>query len=146
MIREHGNMWSIFGSTDYFIVTTNSYVRGNGQLVMGRGAAFQLKRHFPELPAVAGRVILHLGIYGMIWLLRPREVIGLFQVKKHFKDNARIDLIVMATNILRAKARDCPEKRFDMNFPGIGNGHLKESDVLPIIEVLPDNVHIWTYA
>ena len=52
-------------------------------------------------------------------------------------------IIEKATELLNLLAENRPEQRWDINFPGIGNGYLKREDVLKIIENLPDNVYVW---
>ena len=147
MIRETGNMWSVFDTADYFLVTTNSYIRNDGELVMGRGIARQAKRRFPGLSAILGDRIQHLSLYG----LEITEVsdltawIGAFQVKRHYMYPAETDIIKYATGKLKALAEQFPRVRYDLNFPGIGCGKLTKDQVTPIIEVLPDNVHVWTF-
>ena len=145
MIRETGDMWSIYEMTDFYIVTTNSYIRKDGSLVMGRGAAKQVASHLPQIPAQLARQTTHLGTYGVIIHLREPTHIGAFQVKHHFGDAAQLSLIKHSTIMLRNIAHALPSHRFDMNFPGIGNGRLSYDAVLPIIVTLPDNVHIWTF-
>ncbi len=145
MIREHGNMWSIFKETDYFIFTGNSFIRGDGELVMGRGMAKQVKQRFPTVPQELGCEIPHNGKYALKFCMVDGHEIGVFQVKQHFMDDAQLSLIELSTQSLRVLANEETDKRFDMNYPGIGYGRRKQSDVAPIIDTLPDNVHIWTY-
>jgi hypothetical protein len=142
MKLEQGNMWSIYDETDYFIVTTNSYIRTDGAVVMGRGIAKQLAARVPKIPYILGDLIDHLTEYGVIMVRKH----GAFQVKYHFKDPADLGLIHRAVFDLTQYAEAVPTKRFDMNFPGIGNGHLAYDDVLPLLQPLPDNVHVWTFG
>jgi len=145
MNHEQGDMWSVFDETDFFLVTTNSYIRQDGALVMGRGIAKQLANRFPHMPYNFANQTTHLGTYGLIIHLRDDTHLGAFQVKHHYSDAATLSLIQYSTNHLYNLANRLPSKRFDMNFPGIGNGRLPYDEVLPIIETLPNNVHIWTY-
>ena len=75
---------------------------------------------------------------------------GCFMVKDHWMEKAKLSLIkdscLDLCDILDSVAvvHDSPI-RVDLNFPGIGNGGLPREDVLPIIEQLPDNVHVWEY-
>lgn len=151
MKYEWGNMWSIWNTTDFFIVTTNSSVRYDGELVMGRGLAAQLKRRCPDLPAAAGQHIENLGTYGLLllgpWAYRQgTPQVGLFQVKHHFARPANVHLIHRSTHMLKILALKHPDKRFDLNFPGIGYGKLEVGEVAPIIEQLPDNIHVWRWG
>ena len=147
MKREFGNMWTIFDHTDNFIITTNSYIRADGALVMGRGIAAEVKARYPHVPHELGAMINHLSLYGLVTLMTKQGLptISAFQVKYHYSDPATLELIQYSTTYLDTLASEIPECRFDMNFPGIGNGKLAYDDVLPIVQQLPDNVHIWTF-
>jgi len=147
MILEKGDMWSIFEKTDFFFFTANSFLNIRNELVMGRGMALEVKKKFPKVPSGFRGQIEHLGYYGLAIALigLPSTSIGAFQVKYHFKNKAELALIHQSTGKLERYASiEFPECRFDLNFPGIGYGGLKYKDVLPIIQKLPDNVHVWT--
>lgn len=151
MLLERGNMWDVFGKTSWFLVTTNPIVRKDGACVMGRGIALQAAKQFPELPYDLGRMItlmnkdkqhLNAGLVGEY----SGQWMGYFMVKEHWQHVAK-------PNVIRKSVRDLMDdmflakpERVDLNFPGIGNGKLKREDVLPLIEQLPDNVHVWEYG
>jgi hypothetical protein len=148
-----GNLWD--SKDDLILVTCNSYLRKDGALVMGRGAALELKEKYPGLPRSFGAWIEdtcgHLGEYGVIVfpliLLKVKEgswkYRGVFQVKKHFKFPAQLDVIEHSCNILLDVMKSNHIKTTSMNFPGIGFGQLKYEDVLPIVEKLPDSVTLY---
>lgn len=144
MILEHGDMWDIFDYTNHFIFTGNNYIKQNGALVMGRGIAREVRDRFPGVDLAIGKQVDVRTKHGFYGLILGRHI-GVFQVKRHFGEAADLGLISDSAFILSDVAGRNPENRFDMNFPGIGNGHLKYNDVLPIIQNLPDNVHIWTF-
>lgn len=127
------------------LFTGNSYINKKGELVMGRGAALDVKKQFPDLPKKFGDCITVAGKeYGVILITQfPLHTMGVFQVKYHYKDNADILLIKNSTEKLKKYALKAPNLIFHMNFPGIGWGGLTEKQVMPIIESLPDNV--WIY-
>jgi hypothetical protein len=135
------------GAERVLLVTTNSFVRQDGALVMGRGAAKTAMLKWPRLPYSLGKYIDHLGEYnvGIITDNNLSLHIGAFQVKYHFKDEADLDLIARSVAELTAITNKKPDWRFDMNFPGIGNGHKAYEDVAPLLDSLPDNVHVWTF-
>jgi len=150
MILEYGNMWSIWSKTDLFLITTNSFVKHTGQLVMGAGIARQARDRFPSLDTTLGQAIRetcgHLGEYGLFISPRwPATRLGLFQVKRHWSTDAILDLIHQSADQLTQWASTHPDCRIDLNFPGIGNGRLSPDQVLPVIKQLPDNVHVWQY-
>ena len=152
----NGNMWGGSGS---FIITTNSFVKKDGNLVMGRGIAKQACNMFKETssqPNIAshfGKAIKdtsgHLGEYNLI-LPHPFHhkdlaySIGAFQVKYHWADKADYDLIRRSTIVTRWFALTWHWVTINLNFPGIGNGHLDKDKVYDIVRVLPDNVIIWS--
>jgi hypothetical protein len=150
-----GNLWD--SRDDLILVTCNSYIKKDGALVMGRGAALEMKTKFPKIDYRFGKMInyysKHLGYYG-VFILDPNagpaeyvpseQKLGIFQVKYHFKDKADLLLIKMST---RELVRDFYKYSFlhtvSMNFPGIGYGGISREDVLPIIEGLSDQVTIY---
>lgn len=143
---ERGNMWNAFHDTDAFCITTNSYIRNDGELVMGRGIAKVAKQTFDDLPKAFGEKIDHLETYGLMPSNRNEiDKFVAFQVKTHFRNQADLDLIQKSAGGLLQMAEKYPNKRFDLNFPGIGNGGRNQSEVMPIIEDLPKNVHIWRF-
>lgn len=147
---ERGNMWNAFHKTDAFCITTNSYIRNDGEVVMGRGIAKQTKNLFEDLPLALGKKIKsscgHLGTYGAIPTNRnENDKFVAFQVKTHFKNKATVALIEKSAKKLGRMAFKYEDKRFDLNFPGIGNGGLDESEVMPVVEDLPQNVHVWRF-
>jgi hypothetical protein len=148
---ERGNMWNAFEDTDAFCITTNSYIRKDGEVVMGRGIAKQTKKLFGDLPLALGNKIKercgHLGTYGVLPTNRnENDKFVAFQVKTHFKNDATIALIENSAKLLGRMAFKYDDKRFDLNFPGIGNGGLDQSEVKPVItDFLPDNVHVWRF-
>lgn len=157
MILEKGNMWDVFGNTDLFLITTNPIRRKDGALVMGRGIALEAAKKFPHLPYVFGKQVAYderyqdytdalypsscnvVGKFG-----DQNQKMGYFMVKRHWRLPADLNVIAISTKQL---ARLAPlVDRIDLNFPGIGNGRIGRDQVLPIIEGLPDNVHVWEYG
>lgn len=144
---EKGNMWDVFGKTDLFLITTNPIINKSGGLVMGRGIAKQMKDSFPGSDVELARMVRafphnHIGnlycepVFG-------RQQVGYFMVKTHWAEPASLPVIMRSTAELIEAATH--RKRIDLNFPGIGNGKLPRETVLPLMEYLPDNVHIWEY-
>lgn len=142
-----GDMRTVINQVDHFIVTTNSFIKTNGAVVMGRGLAKQVRDSFPGVDKALGQEIVRVtglkqgGKYGLL-LGNP---LSAFQVKYHFKDTADIELIEFSTDMLHREALVNPNKKYALNFPGIGNGKLSYDEVKPIIDELPDNVQVWTF-
>lgn len=140
-IYRQGNMWSVFDEVDHFVITTNSFIKNNGAVVMGAGIAKQVRDTYPGIDQVIGAAIQHMGTYNVI----IGGKIGVFQVKYHFKDAADLALITASTAALASIATSNPAKIYALNFPGIGNGKLSYNSVKPVVDLLPDNVQIWTF-
>jgi hypothetical protein len=148
MIRHKGDMWTAWPTAGLFLVTTNSYLNQRGELVMGRGMAWQARRRFGGLPKAFGEAIAarcgHLGEYGLLISERwPEARVGALQVKRHWVSRASLSLIRKSTHMLSAWAEEHPDVQIHLNMPGVGNGRRSLQEVLPIMEVLPDNVHVW---
>jgi hypothetical protein len=135
-------------AVDHFIITTNAIVKRNGALVMGAGIAKRVRDNNPGVDVLAGQAVERLrppgsGRYGLI--LNVKGQLGLFQVKRHYKDTADINLIRYSTMMLHSHAVSNPETTYALNFPGIGNGRLSIAEVSPCIDYLPNNVQVWTF-
>lgn len=147
----YGNMWSVFTSVDLFCITTNSIIRKDGELVMGRGIAQQARNKFPGLGLALGTAISEAGmnskIYGLLlspnW---PVKKLAAFQVKVNWQAKADLDIVKESAKALGHWAKTNPDKTIALNFPGIGNGRLDYDDVLEIVKHLPDNVTLWKFA
>lgn len=121
-------------------ITTNGYVRKDGQAVMGRGVALQAKTKWPDLPARLGAHLQHEG--NTVHFFSDLRCYT-FPVKAVWDRPALPSLILESAEVLAAWARSCPEERFLLVRPGCGNGQLKWQHVEPLIApVLPDNVYI----
>lgn len=147
---QFGDMLECIVPGPVYLVTTNSFIKRDGCLVMGRGAAKQLALQKPILPKILGRLIAndcgHLGEYNVgIYTGGSQVSCGAFQVKYHWGDAADIELIKRSTDCLIELANSKPDVEFHLNYPGIGNGRLDIDLVEPIIDRLPDNVNVWRF-
>lgn len=127
-------------SANLYMFTGNSFVKRNGALVMGRGAARQVRDSYPGVDRGFGRHIMHLGEYSIV-ILGERNL-GVFQVKRNFSAKAELELIQNSTAALAAYAETF-QRAIYMNYPGIGNGGLIQTDVAPLLQSLPDNVFLY---
>lgn len=143
-----GNMLDSLHLCDYAFITTNSFVKRDGKLVMGRGIAQQVRDSYPGIDYDFGTRILKekafLKEYNLLHS-RVHPKFYAFQVKYHWFSEADLKLIENSCKMLKLRAELEEHNIFFLNFPGIGNGKLSREDVLPLIEDLPDNVTIWEY-
>lgn len=147
MIRL-GNMWEHRNEYSAVLFTGNSWIKQNGALVMGRGAALYARNNFQGLDLAIGQRIVntcgHMGEYNIIVFTRgPFMGLGVLQVKFHFRDDADIALIERSLNVLSNRALAHPNARYACNYPGIGAGRLGMNQVEPLLQGLPDNIDIW---
>lgn len=139
----------LWNSKDTLIlVTGNSYITKDSKLVMGRGAAKEAVERFPGIDYSIGKMIkdrdAHLQRYGVLIDKFTTEklsyqLLGVFQVKYHFKDIADLQLIKYSCDVLSTFVLPWINS-VSINFPGIGYGNRTMEEVLPIISHLPDNV------
>ena len=136
--------------TNILLFTANSYLRKDGDLVMGAGAARLVKENYHLVPQGIGRQITHLSEYNLKWYsiqghqnTYPAFWLGAFQVKFSFNQPADLQLIKNSCSKLSSVAERRPDHTFHLNFPGIGNGKLKFDHVSPIVADLPNNVNLY---
>ena len=171
MKLKYGNLMESMTQYDCTFVTTNAAVKNNGELVMGRGFAKSIATQHPEVPRAAGRAIkkqqnmvadvekrygiqhvnyLSYGIIPDVYIERHEDYytksIGLFQVKYHWSQPADIDLVKKSVKQLADYARIFEYMDYAVNYPAIGNGRLAKQLIEPIINTLPDNVHVWQFS
>jgi hypothetical protein len=125
------------------IVTANSFIiTRQEKLLMERGTALELRQMVPNIEFVFGKMIIetcgHLGVYGLLM----NGKYGAAQIKYDFRDNADLGLIAVSMGILADKAK-ANGHTYNINYPGIGHGGLSKAEVNPLLEILPDNVHVW---
>lgn len=149
-----GNLWDSID--DLILVTGNMYITKDNKLVMGRGAALELKEKFPGIDYKFAKIIKYYGRgeYNVIVVdpfanaaekYTKNQLYGVFQVKFHFKSPANLELIERSCNKLISLLKH-PLRNFNavsMNFPGIGYGQRTVEEVLPIVSKLPDNVTLY---
>ena len=141
MKLKRGN--ALDSNADSMGITTNSILNWKGELVMGAGVALEAKKRFPDLPRIFGQFIsknkLEGGFYGIIESGRYFA----FQTKRNWRDKSDITDVRNSVWKLKAIAERYPAYTYALPFPAINNGGLKREDILPLLEVLPDNVHVY---
>ena len=141
-----GDIWTSLENTDWLVITTNSYIKKDGTLVMGAGIAKQANDKYPIIKKIFGDDITrscgHLGKY---YILYWKKIVAL-QTKVHFKDKSDIELIKESINRLQLFINKNPSRSIvNMVFPGIGYGGLNQKDVYEYcLKNLPDNYIVWT--
>jgi len=151
---KYGNMFDeLKPNNNLFVITTNSYIRKDGCLVMGRGAAKQLKDRFPKIEKYAGDYIKSFqkrkdddDDYCFFTLKYEHHHIGFLQVKRFFKDDADLELIWDSIDCMQRFVEMAPWiKKVNINYPGIGFGGLTKKKVKPCLEELDKRFNIWQF-
>ena len=140
------DIFSRFGKPNEIVLfTANNCLDQYGHLIMGAGCAKQAKRLMPEAPLLFGKAIKHFHksqAFGLLAVIN--YPIGAFQTKFDWRKPSSLSLIEFSCSKLAKRAELWPHINFHLPYPGIGLGGLSEERVEPIINKLPNNVHIWT--
>ena len=167
MIEIRGDLWSHIGKADVICITTNGFVKSNGDAVMGRGCARQAARRYPDMLQLLGEAnrnqgwryptLLKEDSGTQIWSypVKPDRIIGGTtpeQVVKHMRDKldltrdvpgwaaiANPALIWFSANRLVEHANKYNWKKIIIPRPGCGAGELKWSDIRRNLHELLDN-------
>lgn len=133
----------LFEAPGVHIVTCNSFISQDSTLVMGLGAAYALKRKYPDAPRTFGTMIKgycgHLGTYGLLLY----GTMGILQGRYHYKDRLDARLIIYGLKVLSAIAEGRPAMVYNLTHPGMGYDKSIMPEIETVLEKLPDNVHIW---
>lgn len=139
-LLDYNTRWEL---PNVLMFTGNKYITKAGRLVMGRGAAKQVRDSWPGVDkAIAKQLQVHERAVTFT-RLGPNQFLGYFCVKDHFRESADLDLIGQSVTELVTHASNTPKVIYHLNYPGIGAGRLCESVVEPILRRLPPNVWVW---
>lgn len=121
-------------------ITTNGFVKRNGECVMGRGIAKQIANAIPSVPYILGNKITnkgnHIHVLGCVHskkLMFDGHWLVSFPVKHVWWEDADPELIRRSALELKQLMKGRNQNVL-IPRPGCGNGHLKWQDVKPILE------------
>jgi hypothetical protein len=143
-----GDIWPYYGETGHVVcLTTNGFVKNNGEAVMGRGNALQATQRIEGIQRLLGAYIKTYDNVAGLMRTSADEMDGVFvfPVKHNWWEPADLDLIETSAQILHTYAAGATDIIFHLPRPGVGNGRRNwENEVLPILEKvgLPDNVEV----
>ena len=144
-----GNLWDYYGESLHTIcITTNGTIKKNGEAVMGRGCALEANNKVPGLARQLGHSIDKGGnkVHWLRWDEGQNPILLSFPVKHNWWEKADLILIKRSAADLSYLASGEEARTFILPRPGCGNGKLNWKDVKPLIEFMPDNVHVISYA
>jgi hypothetical protein len=148
-----GNIWDHLHELDVVLVGMNSELDKNGNAIMGKGAALQLKQKWPFLPRVFGKKITQYGFEKGFFGVMTAEVpimyngttrnirVGGLQTKYDWASPARLELIGRSIDVLNQHASRFP--RIGITYPGTGPGGLPENLVEPSLHRLASNITVF---
>lgn len=149
-----GDMWRQASGSENrrmnpICVTTNNMIM-NGSLIMGAGAAAVAAAIYPGVKRRWAQLIPGMlnarGWYGVVYDDFWFPDIIAVQTKTHVALPSSVDLIAYSLEKLQRLAKQYQFKTVHLPYPGIGFGALSMEAVAPLIEPLPDNFCVWTYA
>lgn len=143
MLEKFGDLWEFHRQPNTVAcITTNGFVKTNGQCVMGRGCAQQARDKFPGTAALLGDLI---KAYGNHVHYIGNNMLA-FPTKHVWWEKSDLQLISKSAQELELLALVHPDITFYLPRPGCANGQLNWSDVKPVLGALglPDNVIVIT--
>jgi hypothetical protein len=146
MIEKFTDIWSHLndGRNHVFCVSTNGFLKMNGECVMGRGCAKEAARMWPNAPKLLGEHILKNGNVPGILDVNFTQCLITLPVKHNWWEDADVELIKKSIEWLKEVATAQPKLIFHVPRLGCGYGHLAWETVKPLMEALPDNV--WVHS
>lgn len=163
MQRHYGNMLNEFilpSKTKLLVFTANGVITNNKKLVMGAGIAKTIKEQYPDIDSWFGQAMVgnprlliptvtkhnedvYVYKYGLLRGVYNEQAIAALQTKLHFSTPSPLELVKQSLLILENATKDNYEE-VHLTMPGVGYGKLPLRDVLPLVERLPDNFHVWS--
>ena len=130
------NIWTYHKKDSYIVITTNGFVKKNGECVMGRGIAQQARDRFPGFDKKLGSAIKKEGNKVFVW---TEETLITFPVKHNWWEKSDLELIKTSSQELAKILKNFNVYSSGSPFsiympkPGCDNGRLDWKDVEPII-------------
>ena len=141
-----GNLWDYWDHDHIICITTNGFVKKNGECVMGRGCAAECVKRIPGVAKYLGRMIEHFGNHVQYMTDKPLPIVVSFPVKHNWWERADLDLIKRSTNeLLDLWNNGLTHKEVIIPRPGCGNGGRTWEEVKPILSILPDEFAVITF-
>jgi hypothetical protein len=143
MIERIENLWHL--EADAKCITTNGFVKNNGEAVMGAGIAKQAKLFYPKLPLAVGLAIQVLGNHVTPFVVEKDNILFTFPVKHNWWEKADLELIERSASELVEWVDEINQVKevietVALPRPGCGNGQRDwEEEVKVVIEPILDD-------
>ncbi len=133
----NGDIWYFRGQGYPIVITTNGSIKKNGECVMGRGVALDMKERYPTFPTTLGRAIKDHGNRLFYW---PAYNVITYPVKYYWNDaEASWALIQYSAKQLVEVSDKFNLDRVYLVKPGCGCGKLRWEEVERIIGPILDD-------
>lgn len=132
---EKGNIWT-YTPYDYRVITTNGFVKKDGQCVMGRGVALEAKQKYPTLPFQLGQLIKDKGNQVHVF---PDIKLITFPTKHSWWEKSDIELIRQSALQIQSLKIPLIEEIILCPKFGCGNGKLEWKDVNEVVSKILDD-------
>lgn len=138
MIEMKGNIWDFYKKDPeaYICITTNGFVKTNGECVMGAGVAKEAREKFKFFSKILGDMIKKNG--NNVFMFTGERILT-FPTKHNWFENSDVELIKKSAKQLVEYINEFKIPRVYLPRPGCGNGKLKWKDVKPAIEKILDD-------
>lgn len=130
--EEYADIWSFYKTGEFIVITTNGFVKKNGDAVMGAGIARQARDKFPGMAYAIGQAIKK---NGNVPLVNVKYRIITLPTKKIWTELSDPKLIEEGLGILVRIVDELELEHVYMPRPGCGNGKLDwTSTVKPLCD------------
>lgn len=156
MLERQGNIWDHVLEYDAVVITTNGFVKKNGEAVIGSGIALEAKNKFPWFAAILGGRLKEYGNHVFVIEYPAHDQLLITMPTKPeygpsgipgWKAKSDIILIMFSLGQLVRIAEEMGIYHILMPRPGCGSGGLKWEDVKPVIEpYLDDRFTVMSWA
>ena len=140
MKEIYGDLWSYHSQGYTIAITTNTSLNNKGELVMGKGCAYEAKCRFPDLPIIFGNTLG--GKHNQVVYIKCYRIFS-FPVKVNWWEPAKPELIVRsAKELMRMKERHSQDLKGGgviIGRPGCGAGGLQWVDVSKLVQGIFDD-------
>lgn len=145
MILKHKRLFYKRGivGKEIMMFTANSIVKDNGRLVMGAGCAKTVRDLYQGIDKQFGDKIGSGSEFNVTFVKWEDQWIGAFQTKIDWRKPSPLYLVKDSIEKLSRIAQERPDWEFHLPCPAIAHGGRGVEEILPLLEVLPDNVVVY---
>ena len=126
-----------------YMFTANSVIKNDGKLVMGVGCTKVVRDFYQGIDKLFGAEIEHMSKFSVKFVKWNGQNIGAFQTKYNWTDPSPIELVEYSTKFLKFIADNRPHHTFHLPCPAVNHGGRNVEDILPLLDILPNNVIIY---